>query len=68
MANIQGNPLQVMSHESLLLLYSLHCTSSRHRKELRAIAEEMLRVRLGPKAPVIVLYSLEETHKFWIMC
>ena len=40
----------------------------RHRKELRAIAEEMLRVRLGPKAPVIVLYSLEETHKFRIMC
>merc|ERR1712192_383795 len=40
----------------------------RHRKELRAIAEEMLRVRLGPKAPVIVLYSLDETHKFRIMC
>ena len=44
------------------------CPFFRHRKELRAIAEEMLRVRLGPKAPIIVLYSLEETHKFRIMC
>ena len=51
--------------ESVPYYYHPFC---RHRKELRAIAEEMLRVRLGPKAPVIVLYSLEETHKFRIMC
>ena len=53
-----------------LILKLFYCFFSppRHRKELRAIAEEMLRVRLGPKAPVIVLYSLDETHKFRIMC
>ena len=51
-----------------LTLRSFYWLFSRHRKELRAIAEEMLRVRLGPKAPVIVLYSLDETHKFRIMC
>ena len=62
MANIQGNSLQYVA------LITVQCSSSRHRKELRAIAEEMLRVRLGPKAPIIVLYSLEETHKFRIMC
>lgn len=40
----------------------------RHRKELREVGELLLRLRSGHKAPVIVLYSLEDTHKFRIIC
>ena len=38
------------------------------RKEFRSIADEVGRVRFGPKSPVIVLFSLEENNKFRIMC